>query len=397
MVGLAAYGLPLRETLLKKHAITNGLVPATETHISVDANMAKAGELLFKSKLLSLSGETSCETCHLDEFGSADGLPNAVGTGGEGKGLARLAHGGDVLPRNTLALWGRGGVGFTTFFWDGKVEKKPDGHIHSQFGDNPPSADALEVAAHLPIVEIREMIPDKLEFSELKQENRTSADSVYRVIEDRVRSDPELIEPLSTAFEIPHQEVRVSHIAGAIAAFIRQKFRLTSTRFHRFVFEDEQLSADEIRGGVIFYGKGGCVTCHNGPYFSDLKFHAIPTPQLGFGKNGFGVDYGRFNVTLDPNDLYKFRTPPLINVAKTKPFGHSGSQEALRSVILSHVDPLSTIDTKRMTRLERVEFYRRQSRWTKSPARALDLADDEIDALVAFLESLSTDDPNIAL
>ncbi|MBV5270063.1 MAG: methylamine utilization protein MauG, partial [Afipia sp.] len=80
------------------------------------------GKTLFKSRSLSLNGNISCQQCHLDQFGSADGIPNAVAVGGDGKGAARVMGAGGILPRNTLPFWGRGGKGFDTFFWDGKVD-----------------------------------------------------------------------------------------------------------------------------------------------------------------------------------------------------------------------------------------------------------------------------------
>ena len=103
------------------------------------------------------------------------------------------------------------------------------------------------------------------------------------------------------------------------------------------------------------------MNCHNGPYFSDFKFHAVPLPQLGFCKNGFGVDYGRFNVTFDPQDLYRFRTPPLFNVEKTAPYGHAGSLAKLSEAIVAHFDPLRTIDLKSMDEVARHEFFKRMA------------------------------------
>ena len=67
--------------------------------------------------------------------------------------------GGSIVPRNTLALWGRAARQFDTFFWDGKVQKTEYG-IVSQFGDQAPSDDPLIVAVSLPFVEIREMVSD---------------------------------------------------------------------------------------------------------------------------------------------------------------------------------------------------------------------------------------------
>ena len=84
--------------------------------------LVDAGRVLFDSTTVSANGDMSCRTCHLDDFGSADGIPNAVGVGGVGEGPERALSGGGTIPRNTLPLWGRGGPGFDTLFWDGKVD-----------------------------------------------------------------------------------------------------------------------------------------------------------------------------------------------------------------------------------------------------------------------------------
>ena len=44
-------------------------------------------------------------------------------------------------------------------------------------------------------------------------------------------------------------------------------------------------------------------------------------------------DLGRYEVTEDPNDRWKFRTPPLRNVALTAPYMHDGSMQTLREVM----------------------------------------------------------------
>ena len=145
---------------------------------------------------------------------------------------------------------------------------------------------------------------------------------------------------LALQLEKPVDSLTLHDVARAIAAFIRFEFRLRDTPLHRFVFGQGKLTPDQLQGGIIFYGKGKCANCHTGPYFSDLRFHAVPLLQLGFGKNGFGVDYGRFNITFEPEDLYKFRTPPLINATETDPYGHAGSLPTLRDVVIAHFDPL---------------------------------------------------------
>ena len=85
------------------------------------------------------------------------------------------------------------------------------------------------------------------------------------------------------------------------------------------------------------------------------------SPQIGFGKNGSSVDCGRCNVTFNPKDLYKFRTPSLINVSSTAPYGHSGSLPTLRDAVVSQHDPFRNLKPDTMTLLARYEHFKRMA------------------------------------
>ena len=384
----SAHADSLREKVLRNAALQAGLIRPEDTYIQVPAKLAAAGKLLFESKILSLDQETACASCHLDQFGSSDGLPNAIGTEGRGFGVQRLKDGGDIIPRNTLPFWGRGGKGFDVFFWDGKVDAS-SGVLQSQFGRRAPSKDPLVVAVHLPPVEIGEMVTDSTHNEHLETESVETANQVYDLLIERVRNSEALGSQLAQARGIPIQDLTFLDAAEAIAGFIRQNFRIKATRFHSFVFDGETLTSDEIQGGLIFYGKGRCATCHNGPYFSDLQFHAIPSPQAGFGKNGFGIDYGRFNVTLAYQDRYLFRTPPLYNVSRTAPYSHSGSVATLQDAILAHTDPLAIYQPDAMTGPQRTDFYERLKIWAGQPLASVYLDKAELQNLEAFLRTLN--------
>jgi cytochrome c peroxidase len=125
---------------------------------------------------------------------------------------------------------------------------------------------------------------------------------------------------------------------------------------------------------------------------SDLEFHAMPFEQLGFGKNGFGVDYGRYNVTKDAADLYLFRTPPLINVEKTAPYTHSGALADLPSVIRAHTDPLAGYNGAKRTPVQRREDLARLLAWQGASQLPEPLTEREVSSLVAFLRSLSVEE-----
>lgn len=390
LIGSVALAAPFEE-IIREAARKNGLVPPEKTRVQINRALLSPGEKLFKSKALSLNGNIACQTCHLDKFGSADGLPNAVAVGGKGEGRERGLGGGGILPRNTLPFWGRGGAGFSVFFWDGKIHFVGEEKA-SQFGDARPSDDPFITAVHLPAVEIREMLAEDKKVLANKTETVDGARNLFAAIAGQLRSkEPEAVHAIAQAFEVNEEDVTFLHMATSLASFIRDRFRIRETKFHRFVFKGESLSAEELRGAQLFYGKGKCATCHSGAYFTDFRFHAVPLPQIGFGKNGFGVDYGRFNVTHNPDDLYKFRTPPLFNVEKTAPYGHSGSVPMMRDAIIYHFDPLRGLDAARMRPLDRHEFAKRLGAASENMLLIGFLDEGEVNALVAFLRTLSFD------
>lgn len=382
---------PAREAMrlatLRRVALANGFVRASELRIPVEQARREVGGLIFDSTIMSLNGDISCRDCHRDEFGSTDGLPNAFGAGAKGIGRERMHSGGEILPRNVLPFWGRGGKGFDTLFWDGRV--RLDGaRIISQFGDKPPSRDPLIVAAHLPSVEIREMVIDTPDIHErLVQEDVAGAHRLQAELARRFAGDRTIGPKLAAAYGVAPERLTFGEVVDALAAFIRDEFRIRPTKLERFVFDQGTISKDELAGGLLFYGRGRCSACHGGPYFSDLGFHAVAFPQAGFGKNGFGVDEGRYNATLDPKDRFLFRTPPLYNVSKTAPYSHSGSVVRLEDAIVAHFDPLRLVDTAKMSVRARADLYARMGPASREPLPSA-LSDEEVRQLVAFLRML---------
>jgi cytochrome c peroxidase len=376
--------------ILRQQVIDNGFARSTTLYENPDEALAPVGKVIFESTKLSLNGDISCVTCHQDKFNSEDGLPNAAAIGGKGVGPERMMSGAKLLPRKVLPFWGRGERDFKVFFWDGRVAYQ-NGHIVSQFGTSVPIKDLLVVAAHLPVVEIREMLDgDDPAIAAKRLESVSASQAVYQAIVKRlIVTEPDASAKLAQYLHKKSEELIYTDFARAIAAHIRFKFRIKETKLERFVYQNGSLSESELRGALVFYGNGKCITCHDGPYFSDFKFHTIAVPQLGFGKNGFGIDYGRYNATFDTKDLYRFRTPPLFNTAKNSFYTHSGGITNLRDAITAHFDPLSLVDLKRMTALERNDFYRRLTYSQETAARVGFLTSNDLDNLVSFLNTIS--------
>jgi cytochrome c peroxidase len=169
-------------------------------------------------------------------------------------------------------------------------------------------------------------------------------------------SDPETPDNIAT------------HVAQVLDVYMR---RLVSkdAPFDRWLAGDATaLSASAQRGFQVFVGRGACIECHSGPLLSDLEVHVTGVEETGehvpltdTGHEGTGA----------------FVTAPLRGIAKTGPYMHDGALRTLADV---------------------VEFYRRGGdaegyAGTKDPRIVpLDLTDDDVRDLVAFLESLTGSD-----
>ena len=372
------------QNILRSTAIENGYQSPKSLIIEKDSELFEEGKAFFESKNLSFNKNIACATCHITRLGSSDALPNAAGIEGSGEGINRLLSGARIIPRNTLAMWGVGSKEFKRFF--GMEELTLVEKIISQFGDSIPSKDPLISAVHLPVVELRETIDEDDFILAHKLESTKGADAVFDAITKKLTNkEPKAINSLANKLNKNLDEVEFLDIARSISAFIRKEFRIRESKFSTFMSGDTKvMNKNEINGGILFYGKGGCVVCHNGPYFTNFDFYTVPFAQIGFGKNGFGIDYGRYNVTFNPKDLYKFRTPVLWNVSNTPPYGHSGSAKTLKSAILYHFDPLTQIETDKLSSFSRYEYYKYLTK-NDSINYVNYLNDQEVNDLVLFL------------
>lgn len=352
-----------------------------------DINKSKLGEMLFEDTSLSYNSNISCRTCHLSEFSSGDGFSIAIGVGTTGEGAGRNIVDGELLTRNTLPLWGRGAESFHSFFWDGRVEVVGDSVV-SQFGKVQGKEKALNIAIHLPFSEIDEMINENSSVENLLETERVeTAEILFGEITRKVRSQEEYVTEFRKAYGLRGDQITFNQIADAISHFIRNEFAIENTQFFDSLNGRGTISQNAVDGGLLFFGKGKCSICHSGSLFTDFKYHVIPTIQFGYGKNGFGIDYGRFNVTHSDNDLYAFRTPPLYNVYQTAPYMHSGSIGSLNDAVRAHFDPLGIAEVSKMDALDRSEFYRRLK--LSTPINISFLSKTEVSNLVEFLKTLS--------
>jgi cytochrome c peroxidase len=120
---------------------------------------------------------------------------------------------------------------------------------------------------------------------------------------------------------------------------------------------------------MLFVGKAGCVACHTDWRFTDEAFHDI-------GLASTGPDRGRGSVLDLPAVDHAFKTPSLRERVWTAPYMHDGSLNSLEDVATQYVG--------------RVQ---RRPTLASDLKPVLNLTENERAQLVAFLATLSSEDP----
>lgn len=137
--------------------------------------------------------------------------------------------------------------------------------------------------------------------------------------------------------------ITYKELSYALAQFVRTMISRDS-RYDRFINGTEQLTYDEMQGRNIFFTeKGDCFHCHVNPIMTDNLFHNTGLDSLYVKE----MDKGLFNTTGNYNDLGKFRTPNLRNVALRSRFMHDGRFSTLEEVVEfynSGVRKVNTLD-----------------------------------------------------
>jgi cytochrome c peroxidase len=385
-----------QEQILQKAIEIYEIEPCSSPNKTV---LSELGRQLFESKELSGDYDIGCSDCHLDDKGLTDGLPLAVGAGGHGVGEKRLLSDGAIVARNALTFFGRGREEFTAFFWDGKVDT--DGQtIFSPFGDEISEKfnSALAVASVLPITERDELLGD---INSISQNDLIHAAEDY-LYQDRYEALSEalaaraaksdLLSEIKLTLEIEdNRELELADLGNAIAEFITSEFSCTDSKWEKYLSGDKTaLSNAAKKGGVLFFGKARCAGCHAPPLFSDFKYHSLGLPQGEIGPHSRNRDIGRAAVSNLGDDLFKFRTAPLISVGATSPYGHNGAFSTLGSIITFHINPITYYADNPVQKYSKSYFEAGKLLAARSNRlKYLEInSEEELNSIIEFLESL---------
>lgn len=348
------------------------LFPANNAYSDIKAFL---GLRLFNDPRLSKSGQISCQNCHNQELAFTDGLKLSYGHDRQ--------RGRRNAPNIQMAAF------FDELFWDGRAKSLEEQAL-GPITDPKEMANSLENAQNA-IKNATEYYPlfvaafgDESEqglwkkyFPQLFEQNATKR--LRSFLRDEIKIDKNLVAKFpSQELESARKLINIDSIAKAIATYERSFVVPKNSRFNAFLNGDYRFLSDkELWGLDIFRNKGECMNCHYGAMLSDNKYHNIGLSFYGRKLQ----DLGRYEVTKNPADVGKFKTPSLVSVSRSAPYMHGGLFPHLIGVINMYNAGFPVAVEKGT---ENDPLLPK----TDPLIKKLNLTRDEILALEAFLKSL---------
>lgn len=410
-----------------------------ETLPSITSAKAQLGMKLFFTKGLGGDKDSACVTCHHPKLGGGDDLSLPIGVQAESPNLLGPGRfhseadvvadaggefdGGPTVPRNApttfnLALWKK------VLFHDGRIEAITGGISTPDSGhgviDTAAGANIAEAQSRFPVTS-----PEEMRGFIYQASNTTAA--LRTALETRLQTTGAGIDALVTNDWLAEFQtgfastadaatlITYGNIAEAIAEYESSQVFINNS-FKAYIDGDKAaMSEDAKKGALLFFksvanGGANCASCHSGDFYTDEAFHVVAMPQIGRGKgnnNGTNTndDFGRFRLTGQPEDKYAFRTPTLLNVEETGPWGHAGGHTSLNAVVKHHVNPqqaidnydfnqldssIQAVDMKTNTQFAMDTLAANRTAGLISPIlEDVSLSDIQVDQLVAFLKTLT--------
>jgi cytochrome c peroxidase len=222
-------------------------------------------------------------------------------------------------------------------------------------------------------------------------------------------------------------KVAMGQMMKAVAAYeLSPTFAPFSSKFDDWLRGTAQLTAEEKRGFEIFIDKkkSNCIDCHAGNVeskdptdwiFSDFSYHALGVPRnkaIPANADPKNFDLGLCKrpgiEAILPQKIKlaslcgAFKAPTLRNIAVTAPYFHNGAFASLRDAVAFYAtrdtDPGHWYPKDGKGKVDKFndlpEIYKtsvgvEEVPYDRKPGQRPHLSDKEIDALVAFLKTLT--------
>ena len=324
-------------------------------------------------------GTFSCATCHSAQNGFKSGVKQGIGEGGMGFDHRFVPEGNeeivDVQPIASPTVLN------TAFqevmLWNGQFGNEIGGVVNvgidpdRHFTEGTPKEANLRNLSGLETQAVAGLGVHRMGSSE---NSILRSNEIYR-------------QMFEDAFGVAEPDDMLESAALSIAAFERT-ILANQAPFQDYLRGDETaMSESEVAGANVFFGKGNCYACHNGPALSspvgagaDEVFMVVGFHDLDIwddeiiGEVDDATRNGRGGFTGDDLDRFKFKVPPLYNLIDTTIFGHGASFRSVEDVVRYKMNAVPEHPE--------VEAHELDYRFTP-----VDLTEDEVTNLVAFLEN----------
>lgn len=312
----------------------------------------------------------SCASCHHASGGFQACLPQGISDGGIGFGLhgegryPSNAYGVEELDVQPIRTPSALNIAYqTNILWNGQFGGT---HLNigteSQWTEGTPKEwnhlgfEGTEIQAIAGMIVHRLDMPDDL-FNSTEYKNLYQA--AFGNLGDTLKSNV--------------------YTSLAIAAYERSLLS-DEAPFQKWLHgNNEAMNEKEKRGAIVFFTKGECYQCHNGPALNSMDFYALGMKDLdGAGVHlANGVDeptqLGRGGFTKNSADNYKFKVPQLYNLIQSRFYGHGSSLRSIEEVL--RYKNLAIAENPAVPQSQLAEEF-----------HPLNLSEQEIEDLAAFIE-----------
>jgi len=342
--------------VLNRHGFTGRIGSSLEQRLGrkIDNQLADLGRNLFHDPIVGLNDDNSCSGCHSATAGFGDTQSMAIGVDNNFI-VGPDRHGPRNQRRTPMAA---NTAFFPTLMWNSRFASLSNDPFDNTLGFIFPLPEGLTLSDKSHLLIAQAFIPptERVEAAGFvfPGNNFDIRDEVIR----RINESPAYRKLFEQIFNDVKNGGVITYemFAKAIAEF---EFTLVFADAPIDQYARGQknaLTEDQKRGGLLFFGRANCVSCHavsgqSNEMFSDFRQHVIGVPQIApvasdpaagnvvFDGAGQNEDFGLEQVTGDSNDRYKFRTSPIRNVALQPAFFHNGAFTRLEDAIRFHLNP----------------------------------------------------------
>ena len=302
------------------------------------AEKVELGKMLYHETALSIHsknpltmGTYSCATCHFAQGGFASCKVQAVGDGGmgfgetgEGRDKSPIMSEADVDVQPIKTPSSMNDAYQTVTLWNGAL-----GGVDVNIGTEAHWTPGTGMATN------------NMGFYGLE----TQAIAGIKI--HRLGIDPTFIDTTEykAMFDAAFPSVDVSErytrkYAGLAIAAYERTLLSNEAPFQKWLKGDTKaMSTTEKEGANLFFGKAGCVECHTGPALNSMTFYGYGMNDLDMAPGVYRPDadsdanLGRGGFTQKTEDMFKFKTPQLYNLADSPHYGHGSSFNTIREVV----------------------------------------------------------------